>query len=106
MPKVTFINPDAHPVSIDVRAGDTLMRAATSAGIDGIIGDCGGAMACGTCHVYVESLLSKLEAVTSAENVVLECVAAPRQKNSRLSCQIIMRDDLDGLVVRIAVPQL
>lgn len=107
MPKVTFINPDDSRVELDVPVGQSLMRAATANGIDGIVGDCGGGLTCATCHVLVqEEFLPNTSTVTANEDQMLDFTAMGRQPNSRLSCQIVMTEELDGLVVRIADPQL
>lgn len=107
MPKVTFINPDESRIELDVPAGQSLMRAATAHGIEGIVGDCGGGLTCATCHVLVqENFLPNTPAVTANEDQMLDFTAMGRQANSRLSCQIVMTEELDGLVVRIADPQL
>jgi ferredoxin, 2Fe-2S len=107
MPKVTFINPDESRVELDVPVGQSLMRAATTHGIDGIVGDCGGGLTCATCHVLVqENFLPNTSPVSPNEDQMLDFTAMGRQPNSRLSCQVVMTEDLDGLVVRIADPQL
>jgi 2Fe-2S ferredoxin len=107
MPKVTFINPDESRVDLDVPVGTSLMRAATAQGIEGIVGDCGGGLTCATCHVLVdEEYLSKTPPITPNEDQMLDFTAMGRQPNSRLSCQLVMSDELEGLTVRIADPQL
>ncbi|MDR5651226.1 2Fe-2S iron-sulfur cluster-binding protein [Ruixingdingia sedimenti] len=108
MPKVTFINPDESRVELDVPVGTSLMRAATAHGIEGIVGDCGGGLTCATCHVLVidDAFLAKSGEVSANEDQMLDFTAMGRMPNSRLSCQVVMSDDLDGIVVRIADPQL
>jgi ferredoxin, 2Fe-2S len=107
MPKVTFINPDESRIELDVPVGQSLMRAATAHGIDGIVGDCGGGLTCATCHVLVqENFLPSTPPITPNEDQMLDFTAMGRHDNSRLSCQIVMTEELDGLVVRIADPQL
>jgi 2Fe-2S ferredoxin len=103
MPKVTYIeyNGAEHPV--DVPVGLSLMRGAIDNNVPGIDADCGGECACATCHVYVEEpWLSKvgLPEEGSQEASMLS-FAAVTQPNSRLSCQIEMREDLDGIVLRM-----
>lgn len=79
--------------------GRSLMEAATMAGVPGIDADCGGACACATCQVYVsEEWIDKLPPIAEAEANMLE-FAANRQANSRLSCQIRLTSELDGLTV-------
>ena len=78
----------------------SLMRAAVAAGLDGIKADCGGTMTCATCHVYVDERWStRLPVPSSDEDAMLEMTAAPRLPSSRLSCQIPLDSDLDGLTV-------
>jgi ferredoxin, 2Fe-2S len=101
MPRITFIEPGGHRCEIDAPIGITLMEAATQHGIQGIIALCGGACACGTCHVYVDAeWLAKLQPREDMEEGMLECAWEARD-NSRLSCQIHVTADLDGLVVTV-----
>lgn len=103
----TFINSEAQEFTVEVEAGSSLMRAATTNGIPGIIADCGGTAACATCHVYVnEDYVDRLPPCSDNEDQMLDCTAADRMPNSRLSCQIIMKEELDGIRVTIADPQL
>jgi 2Fe-2S ferredoxin len=107
MPQATFICTDGERRSLDVASGSNLMRAATDNGIEGIVGDCGGAMSCATCHVFVEDgFADRLPAMEANEDQILEYTAAGRQPNSRLACQIVMSDAIEGIVVRIADPQV
>lgn len=107
MPKATFINPDGSRIDVDVPIGESLMRAGTANGIDSILGDCGGGLACATCHVFVApSFLSSLPAMAEGEHEMLDYAAAGRRSGSRLSCQIIMNEDLAGIVVEVADPQV
>ncbi len=92
--------------SIEVKIGKSLMEAATSANVDGIAADCGGLMTCATCHVYVdEPFASQLGAPDAEEAAMLAFTAAPRQPNSRLSCQITLSSALDGLTVKLPSTQ-
>ena len=76
------------------------MRAAVAAGLDGIKADCGGMMTCATCHVYVDDgLVGAPAGALADEDAMLEMTAAPRLPTSRLSCQIALDGDLDGLTV-------
>jgi 2Fe-2S ferredoxin len=107
VPIVNFVLPDGRQQSLVVENGNTLMRAATYAGIGSIVGDCGGNLACATCHVYVDSTAHVLlDPPEGRESEMLEFTAAPRLENSRLCCQIVMREELAGLTVRVADPQL
>ena len=99
MAKITFITKDATVHEIDVQSGLTVMEAAVQNDIPGIDADCGGGMACATCHVYVEeNWFDKLPKAEDAEVDMIDMAFEPK-KNSRLSCQIIVSDELDGLEV-------
>ncbi len=107
MSLATFICSDGGHRAVHVATGVSLMRAATENGIEGIVGDCGGAMSCATCHVFVEDgFAERLPDLEPNEDQILEYTAAGRQPNSRLACQILMSDALAGIVVRIADPQI
>lgn len=102
MPNVTFIHPDGRSQSVGTTDGTSVMQTATGAGVAGIVAECGGSAMCATCHVYVDPAWSaKLPPPLANELEMLECTAAERQANSRLSCQIKMTTSLDGLVVRL-----
>jgi len=106
MPKAIYIENDDRRTEAEVALGTSLMRGAGDNGVDGIVGDCGGVMSCATCHVFVEPEFSELlPAVSETEAQMLDFTAAPRTKNSRLSCQIVMTEQLDGITVRVAYPQ-
>jgi 2Fe-2S ferredoxin len=107
MPNINFIRPDQRSECIEASLGDSVMQVATGHGIDGIVAECGGNAMCATCHVYVdEGWLARLAAVSEEENELLDGVAAERQPNSRLSCQIKVTPELDGLVVRLPDRQI
>lgn len=106
MPTARYISPDGSETQLEVAPGSNLMQAAVSNGIYAIIGDCGGSASCATCHVYVdEAYLARIPAASAREAEMLECTASERKANSRLSCQIVMNDELAGIVVRIADQQ-
>jgi ferredoxin, 2Fe-2S len=106
MPRVIFIQPTGESRTVDVPVGTTLMTAAVKHGVDGIIGECGGVCMCATCHIYVrEEFLDKLPPIKDTEEAVLEVTNAERLPNSRLSCQIKMTEELDGLTVKIPPSQ-
>ena len=105
MSKVTYIEHDGKSHSIDVQNGLTVMEGAIQNNIPGIDADCGGSMACATCHVYVkEDWFNKLPKKEDGEEDMLDMAFEPK-KNSRLSCQIIISDELDGLIVNIPSKQ-
>ena len=99
MPKITYISSDAKVHTIEVQNGLTVMEGAIQNDIPGIDADCGGGMSCATCHVYVdENWLDKLPQKEDGEEDMLDMAFEPK-KNSRLSCQLIVSDELDGLIV-------
>ena len=105
MPKITYINSDASSQTINVENGLTVMEGAVQNDIPGIDADCGGGMACATCHVYVtEDWFDKLPKKEDGEEDMLDMAFEPKT-NSRLSCQIIVSNDLDGLEVNIPSKQ-
>jgi 2Fe-2S ferredoxin len=100
--KATWIQADGRRVTLDVREGDTLMMAATGAGVVGIIGECGGGMACATCHVVVDpAWFGATGGPSPFEADMLDITDAPREATSRLSCQLKMGAALDGIVLRV-----
>lgn len=102
MPKIVFISSGGARSVVDARVGDSVMRAAISNGIAGIVGECGGAMMCATCHCYVDDAwIEAVGARADGEEDMLESAVAPVKPSSRLSCQIRVRPDLDGLVVHL-----
>ena len=105
MPKIIFNTHDNKTHTINVQNGLTVMEGAVQNDIPGIDADCGGGMACATCHVYVdEDWVQKLPQKDDGEEDMLDMAFEPK-KNSRLSCQIIVSDELDGLVVNIPSKQ-
>lgn len=106
MPNVTFIEPNGKQVQIDVPTGWSLMQAATSNGVEGIEAACCGSCACATCHCYMEGPAAEhLNPPSDDEKAMLQSVVARLNPNSRLSCQIPMAPELEGLIVRIAEVQ-
>lgn len=106
MPTAIYIFSDDSRLELEVPVGTSLMQAAVSNGIEGIVGDCGGSASCATCHVFVGSHNEHLPEISSNEDQMLECTAAERQAGSRLSCQLVMTEELDGITVYVADPQL
>jgi 2Fe-2S ferredoxin len=106
MPKVIYVSHAGVSREVEVPVGMTVMNAALKNGIDGIIAECGGVCMCSTCHVYVdEKFFGKLPAAQDTEEAVLEISAEERKPTSRLSCQIKVTEDLDGLIVRLPEKQ-
>jgi 2Fe-2S ferredoxin len=105
MPKIVFMQPDGERREVEAPAGITLMEVARQHGVRGIVAQCGGACACATCHVYIEPhWLPRLEPAEDMEQGMLETAWEPRP-NSRLSCQVHVTAELDGLEVTIPEKQ-
>ena len=105
MPKITYNTHDNDTYTIEVQNGLTVMEGAVQNDVPGIDADCGGGMACATCHVYVkEDWFDRLPKKEDGEEDMLDMAFEPKP-NSRLSCQIIVSDDLDGLEVSIPSKQ-
>ena len=105
MPKITYVSHGGQSLSVDAAIGMTVMRAAVMNGVPGIDADCGGSCACGTCHVFVDpAWADRLPAPTSAESDTLDLVS-DLEPTSRLSCQIDVTAELDGLIVRTPARQ-
>ena len=99
MPKITYIDNQGNSKTIEVEKGLSVMEGAIQNNVPGIDADCGGSMACATCHVYVkEEWFNKLPKKEDGEEDMLDMAFEPK-KNSRLSCQLIVSDEIDGLVV-------
>jgi 2Fe-2S ferredoxin len=102
MPDITFILADGSTHGLEAPEGVSVMAAATGAGLPGIVAECGGSAMCATCHVYVdEAWVARLPAPLANELEMLECTAAERRPTSRLSCQIKLTAELQGLVVHL-----
>ena len=105
MPKITYQDNQGNNKTIEVENGLTVMEGAIQNDIPGIDADCGGSMACATCHVYVvEKWFNKLTKAEEAEVDMIDMAYEPK-KNSRLSCQLIVTDELDGLKVTTPTQQ-
>ena len=103
---VHLVEVDGTRHTLGGNAGQCLMRVATDAGLDGIKADCGGCMTCATCHVIVDAeWAGRLPPPSGDEDAMLEMTAAERQPTSRLSCQIVLDETLDGLVAGIPETQ-
>ena len=106
MPKITFIQPSGEAQTFEGQAGQSIMELATANMVPGIIGECGGSCSCATCHLYVdEAWYPKLPSPDENEAGMLEGAVDPGPL-SRLSCQIKITDELDGLVARIPAGQV
>ena len=106
MPKIIYIDNSGNKKIVEVENGLSVMEGAIQNDIPGIDADCGGSMACATCHVYVkEEWWDKLPAKKDGEEDMLDMAYEPN-KFSRLSCQIIVSNELDGLIVNIPEKQV
>ena len=102
MPKVIFIESNGTRHEVEVESGYSVMEAAINNDIDGIVAECGGACACATCHSYVdEAWLDRMPPMDDMEDSMLDA-AFERKDNSRLTCQIEVKDEFDGLVIHVA----
>ena len=106
MAKITWKTEDGVEYSAEVKDGLNLMEAATANNVPHIEGECGGCLSCATCHVFVdEAMFSKTGEIDDIEDTMLEMTDVEREDNSRLSCQIIASDELDGLILNVPEPE-
>lgn len=98
----TWILEDERKVEAAVPVGHSFMEAALANNVTGIVGECGGSLACATCHVYVESTPVALDGPTATEREMLELAVEAPTEASRLSCQIVAAPAMDGIVLRVA----
>lgn len=107
MPQVTYVDHDGTRHEVEVEIGDNVMRGAVNNGVEGIVGECGGGLACATCHCYVAADWADVagEPTSDDERDMLESAADEVRPTSRLSCQIEITAELDGLVVELPARQ-
>ncbi|MBT8149471.1 MAG: 2Fe-2S iron-sulfur cluster binding domain-containing protein [Pseudomonadales bacterium] len=106
MTTVTYINADGSEQKVAGEPGITVMQLAVDEGIDGIVAECGGGCACATCHCYVdEGWLDMVGPPNEFEAEMLDGTACERKANSRLSCQITLTEEMDGLIVHLPEEQ-
>jgi 2Fe-2S ferredoxin len=106
LPRITFVSSAGSRSEFEASPGSTAMVVAKSNGVPGIEAECGGSLSCGTCHVYVDPAdVEKVPPASDQELEMLDLVAADQKPNSRLSCQIVLSDDLDGLVIHVPETQ-
>lgn len=101
MTKLIFIEPSGHRREIEATTGESVMQAATAAGVDGIDAECGGSCMCATCHCLVIEAPGGLPAMESAEADTLEFTAEEMHDNSRLTCQIVVSEQIDETVFQV-----
>jgi 2Fe-2S ferredoxin len=106
MPTITFIDPEGEIHKVAAEIGSTVMETAMKNDVPGIIASCGGSCACATCHVYVDEAWLAKTGERSAEEEDMLDTAIDVEPNSRLSCQITVTEELDGLTVRVAARQI
>lgn len=107
MAKITYVSFEGTATTVEVPVGATVMEGARDNGISGIAADCGGACACSTCHVYVDrQWMGKLPAKDEMETDMLDFAFEPDEQLSRLTCQLKVTPELDGLVVRLPEKQI
>ncbi|MBB2914381.1 2Fe-2S ferredoxin [Streptosporangium becharense] len=103
MPKIFYTQPDGRQTALEATAGDSVMQTAVRNGVSGIVGQCGGSLSCATCHVFLaEENTDDFPPVGDDEDEMLDCAATERQDNSRLSCQLILRE---GQEVHVTIPE-
>ena len=107
MAKITYVQADGTRHAVDVPNGENVMHGALYNGVEGIVGECGGGLACATCHCYVDEAWADVvgSPTSQDERDMLESVVGEIKPTSRLSCQILMTDTLDGLVVQVPAIQ-
>jgi 2Fe-2S ferredoxin len=106
MPNLNFIDDDGTRTSLQVAAGTSVKDAAIDNGLDGIVAECGGNLMCATCHVYVEEdWIDALPAPEPEEEFMLSETTSPRAETSRLGCQLIITEELNGLTIRFPPQQ-
>lgn len=107
MPIVTFVLPDGRQRKVEAREGQSVMETAVANGVEGIVAECGGSMACATCHVFVDDeTFARLGPPQGDEDGMLDFAAADRAATSRLSCQIAVSDALDGAAFTVPATQV
>ena len=106
MPTITVIEFDGQDHTIEAESGKTLMESVLENGIAGIDADCGGGCACGTCHCFIaEDYIVKAGTPSPIENSMLD-MRPDKEATSRLSCQVDVSDDMDGMIVRLPEYQM
>ncbi len=103
MPTIIFIEPNGTEHSVTAEVGTRLMLAAVDNMVPAITGDCGGSCACGTCHGYVDEAWLNLFPLPMADELSMLDGVVDRQANSRLTCQLAIREDMDGMIIRLPV---
>ncbi len=106
MPKIIFVDADGTRHEVDAKSGISIMENAIANNIDGIEAECGGSCMCATCHCFIEEEFSAgIPEIASDEDEMLGFAAEDRRPGSRLSCQVTMTDEMDGIVVNLPAEQ-
>lgn len=107
MPQIIYVADDGTRTALDIEEGENVMHGALYNGVEGIVGECGGALACATCHCYIDDAWTdKVGGPASGEEQdMLENAASEVKPNSRLTCQIVVTPQLDGLIVHMPESQ-
>lgn len=106
MVNVKYVHSSGSVTELAVPAGTSVMQAAVNHGLDGIVGECGGAAMCATCHVYVDEADSgKFPPISPPEQEMLDCTASPLRETSRLGCQLVVKDEHDTITVYLPETQ-
>jgi len=106
MVSIKFISADGIETVVEVAAGTTVMRAALENAVQGITAECNGSAACATCHaIFDDSRMDLFPGMEEHENDLLDFAASPRETGSRLSCQIVITEVMDGMEVRLPKAQ-
>jgi ferredoxin, 2Fe-2S len=101
------VQADGNEIGIDIEVGKSVMQGALENAIKGIVAECGGELACATCHCYVDDeWIDNVGPAGAIEEQMLDCAASGKKAGSRLSCQIAIDDTLDGLVVHLPASQI
>ena len=106
MPLIKYISDDGIETELDVANGLTVMHGAVINMVDGILAECGGAMTCATCHCYIDTEWLGITGIAEGKEKHKLNLVNRQQENSRLSCQITVNDELDGLIVRLPASQV
>jgi 2Fe-2S ferredoxin len=106
MPTIVYVQPDGSRSEVLATAGTSVMKNAVQNDVPGIVAECGGSLMCATCHVYIDPAdVDRVPALTDEEDEMLEVTEAERRDTSRLSCQLTVKDTLDGFTVHVPEAQ-
>lgn len=107
MAKIEFVQPDGRRMTVDLPEGVSLMQGIVQQDVGGVVAECGGSAMCATCHVYVDDTGCRpLPPIDAVEDEMLNSTASERKPNSRLSCQLTITPDVEGLIVHLPKRQI